>query len=79
MFKADVVSETLEASYVEGVWIHPNARRQGYGRNCMGQLARMLFCRSICLFVNAGNKPAQSFYKGCSYNLRASYGIIFLK
>jgi ribosomal protein S18 acetylase RimI-like enzyme len=81
MFKADVVTETRETSYVEGVWIHPDARGEGVGRNCMAHLSRMLLwrSRSICLLVNDENKQAQSFYKQCGYRVRAAYDTIFVK
>jgi predicted GNAT family acetyltransferase len=80
-FKAEVVAETPETTYVEGVWVNPAARRQGYGYRCMSQLARMLLWRtkSICLFVNDENLDAQRFYKQAGYHLRTVYDTIFLK
>jgi predicted GNAT family acetyltransferase len=80
-FKAEVVAETPATSYIEGVWVNPAARRQGYGRRCMSQLARMLLWRtkSICLFVNEENDDAQRFYKQVGYHFRAVYDTIFLK
>jgi predicted GNAT family acetyltransferase len=80
-FKAEIVAETPEATYIEGVWVNPESRRQGYGRQCMSQLARMLLWRtqSICLFVNDENDQAQKFYKHAGYHLRAVYDTIFLK
>jgi len=80
-FKAEIVAETPEATYIEGVWVNPESRRQGYGRRCMSQLARMLLWRtkSICLFVNDENDEAQKFYKRAGYHLRTVYDTIFLK
>ena len=80
-FKAEVVAETPDTTYIEGVWVNPAARRQGYGRRCMSQLARMLLWRtkSICLFVNDENEDAQRFYKQAGYHLRTVYDTIFLK
>jgi predicted GNAT family acetyltransferase len=80
-FKAEVVAEAAETTYIEGVWVNPEARRQGYGRRCMSQLARMLSgrTRSICLFVNDENEDAQRFYKQAGYHLRTVYDTIFLK
>lgn len=81
LFKADVVAETPETTYIEGVWVHPEARRQGHGRRCMSRLARMLLWRtkSICLFVNDENEDARRFYKSAGYHLRTVYDTIFLK
>jgi predicted GNAT family acetyltransferase len=80
-FKADVVAETPDTTYIEGVWVNPEVRGQGYGKRCMSQLARMLLWRtkSICLFVNDENVDAQRFYKQVGYHLRTVYDTIFLK
>lgn len=81
IFKADVISETPETTYIEGVWVNPDARRLGYGRSCMSQLARMLLwkTKSLCLFVNDDNEEAQRFYRQAGYHLRTVYDTIFLK
>lgn len=80
-FKAEVVAQTPETTYIEGVWVNPEARRQGYGRRCMSQLARMLLWRtkSICLFVNDENEDARNFYKDVGYHFRTVYDTVFLK
>ncbi len=81
LFKAEVVSETPEATCIEGVWVNPETRGQGYGQRCMSQLARMLLGRtkSICLFVNDENEDAQRFYRQAGYHFRAVYDTMFLK
>jgi ribosomal protein S18 acetylase RimI-like enzyme len=81
LFKAEVIAETPGTTYIEGVWVNPEVRRQGHGRRCMWQLAEMLLCRtkSICLFVNDENEDARRFYKKAGYHLRAVYDTIFLK
>jgi ribosomal protein S18 acetylase RimI-like enzyme len=81
LFKAEVVAETPETTYIEGVWVTPEARRQGYGRRCMSQLARMLLWRtkSICLFVNDENEDARRFYRSAGFHLRTVYDTIFLQ
>jgi uncharacterized protein len=81
IFKADVISESPETSYIEGVWVNPEFRGLGYGRSCMSQLAKMLLwkTKSLCLFVNDENEEAQRFYKQAGYHLRTVYDTIFLK
>jgi predicted GNAT family acetyltransferase len=81
LFKAEVVAETPETTYIEGVWVNMEARRQGYGRRCMSQLARMLLWRtkSICLFVNDENEDARRFYRSVGFHLRTVYDTIFLQ
>ncbi len=80
-FKAEVVAETPETTCIEGVWVNPETRRQGYGRRCMSQLARMLLWRtkSICLFVNDENEDARKFYQDLGYNFRTVFDTVFLK
>ncbi|HZG54309.1 MAG TPA: GNAT family N-acetyltransferase [Pyrinomonadaceae bacterium] len=65
IFKADVLTETPEATYIEGVWVNPSHRSKGYGRNCWASLSRALLNRApaFCWFVNAQIKAARSFYE----------------
>lgn len=81
LFKAEVVSETPEAIFIEGVWVNPEIREQGYGRRCMSQLALNLLSKtkSICLFVNAENEEARRFYTRAGYHFRAVYDTMFLE
>lgn len=81
LFKADVLAETPKTTYLEGVWVNPDVRRQGYGRSCMGQLAKILLWRSesICLCVNDENEEAQMFFRKAGYHIRTVYDTIFLK
>lgn len=79
-FKADVISETPEVVYLEGIWLGKDKRSQGYGANCMSELSRSLLRRSkgVCLLVNYKNGNAQAFYRRCGYQFRATYLTIFL-
>ena len=79
-FKAEVMSETAEVVYIEGVWLREDKRSQGYGASCMSELSRNLLTRakSVCLLVNHNKPNAQSFYRRCGYQFRATYLTIFL-
>ena len=81
IFKADVITETAQTSYVEGVWVNPKMRASGHGQAFMAQLAGMLLWRSpsISLLVNSKNNKAQSFYKRCGYRVRGEYKTVFLQ
>ena len=81
MFKAELVSDTPAVIYLEGVWVSPEERHQGYGLRCMSQLARTLLPRtqSICLLVNVKNEKAQQFYQQAGYRACGVYDTIFLK
>jgi predicted GNAT family acetyltransferase len=80
IFKAEVVSDTSDVVYLEGIWVNPEARRKGTGRDCMAQLAKSLLAHanSLCLLVNDQNSEAQLFYKRAGYRLRSIYDTIFL-
>jgi ribosomal protein S18 acetylase RimI-like enzyme len=79
-FKADVMAETPEAVYLEGVYVRPGARGRGLGRRCMLHLGRELLARSraVCLLVNERNLEAQSFYRKIGFSLRGLYETIYL-
>jgi ribosomal protein S18 acetylase RimI-like enzyme len=80
-FKAEVVSDTPDAVYLEGVWVSPEKTGTGYGLRCMSQLTRNLLshAKSIVLFVNEENKKAQHYYQKAGFIFRAAYDSIFLK
>jgi GNAT superfamily N-acetyltransferase len=80
IFKTDVISETPEVTYVEGVYVDPQERGKGYGLRCFSQLSRTLLQRtkSICLLVNEQNREAQGFYSKAGYKLHSYHDTIFL-
>ena len=80
IFKADIVSETPEVKYVEGVWVAPDLRGRGYGRRCLSQLTRELLSKSsaVTLLVNEKRPEAVAFYRRAGYKLRSQYDTIFL-
>lgn len=81
IFKADVVAETPQVSYLEGVHIHAEERRKGYGLHCLAKLSNMLLERSeaICLTVNENNKAALKFYEKAGYHFHSHYETIYLR
>lgn len=81
IFKADVVSDTPEAIYLEGIYISPEERGKGYGVRCMSQLSRTLLERTeaICLLVNEQNQGALACYQKAGYKKRGFYDTIYLQ
>lgn len=81
MFKAEVLTDTLEVVYLEGVWVAPAERGKGVGLRCISQLTRDLLSRtrSVCLLVNEKFQAAQRFYKKAGYRFISYYDTIFLK
>ena len=80
IFKADLISETDDVAYIEGVWVNPERRRNKFGLRCMSQLADLLLKnkKSICLLVNERNTGAHDFYRKAGYEFRGVYDTIFL-
>jgi len=80
IFKTDIVSDTPDVIYLEGVYVDPAERGKGYGLRCFSQLSRILLQRtkSICLLVNEQHREAQAFYSKAGYKLRSYYDTIFL-
>jgi uncharacterized protein len=80
IFKADVISQTPEVNYLEGIWLHEGRRHKNAGTRFMADLMRRLLedTKSICLLVNETNRWAQGFYRKCGFNFRATYETIFL-
>ncbi|HXG84225.1 MAG TPA: GNAT family N-acetyltransferase [Pyrinomonadaceae bacterium] len=75
VFKADVVAETAEVIYLEGIYVAPEFRGQGIASSCLSKLSAELLCRAehICLLSNVKFRSAhRSFLKagfkntGCS-------------
>jgi predicted GNAT family acetyltransferase len=83
IFKAEIVSDTPEIVYLEGVWITPLSRCQGLGTRCVSQLVRQLLSpdsrRSVCVFVNERNPSAIKFYERAGFKSRDVHETVFLK
>jgi len=80
-FKADIVSDTPDVVYLEGVYVSPEHRGNGYGSRCMTQLTNHLLERtkSVCLLVNRTNVAAQACYKKAGYEFREYYDTLYLQ
>ncbi|HYE12842.1 MAG TPA: GNAT family N-acetyltransferase [Pyrinomonadaceae bacterium] len=81
IFKADVMAETPETVYLEGVYVSPEARGKGFGRRCVAQLGRHFAARtrSLCLLVNEQNKRAHAFYEKSGFSLTGYYEALYLQ
>lgn len=80
IFKTDVVAQTPQAAYIEGVYVDPEKRGKGYGFRCLSQLTQHLLSRvgSICLTVNEKFPEALSFYERAGFNIASRYDTIYL-
>ena len=80
IYKTDIIAETPEATYLEGVYVVPDQRSKGYGLRCISQLAKLLLTRTktICLTVNEKSFGSQQFYMRAGYELACRYDTIYL-
>jgi predicted GNAT family acetyltransferase len=81
IFKTDVMSAAPEVIYLEGVYVSPLKRGQGYGLRCFSQLCQRLLrnTKSLCLLVNEHNQAAINFYHKVGYKQRGSYDTVYLQ
>ena len=81
MFKVDIVAETPEATYLEGIWVNPQERGKDYGMRCLSQVARRLLKRtdSICVLVNENKLKAHALYRQAGFKPRGTYQSIYLQ
>jgi GNAT superfamily N-acetyltransferase len=69
IFKADIIAETTEAIYLEGVYVHPEYRGNGLGSRCLAALTQDLLNRvdNICLLSNVDFTVAHRSFEGAGY------------
>jgi predicted GNAT family acetyltransferase len=81
IFKTDIMSDTPEVIYLEGVYVNPEERGKGYGLRCFSQLCHQLLhlTKSICLLVNEHNQAAIKFYARAGYEPRGCYDTVYLQ
>lgn len=70
-FKTDIVSESPEAVYLEGVWTRVDLRSTGFGSAVLKQLGAILLERypAICLYASAEDERALSFYRKAGFEV----------
>jgi len=64
VFKADVIAETSEVMYLEGIYVNAESRGRGIGANCLSQLSRILLekVKYVCLLSNVDFRQAHNAY-----------------
>lgn len=81
LFKADIIAETPEAVYLEGIYVGPAERGKGNGSLCLAQLGRILLRKSasVSLTLNALRLENLNFYQNVGFRLRSYYDTIYLQ
>lgn len=80
VFKADIVAETSDVIYLEGVYVSPDFRGQGVGSSCLAALSLELLDRveHICLLSNVEFKNAHKSFAKAGYRNTDSTQTIFV-
>ena len=71
LFKADVVAQTDDTAYLEGVYVDPDRRGEGIGSECLAEVGLRLLAevQNVCLLSNVEFKNAhRSFLKAGFHN-----------
>ena len=81
LFKADVISDLPEINYLEGIYVTPENRGQGFGARCLRQLTNVLLThtKSVCLLTKEEKQTAQACYRNAGYKLREFYETLYLE
>ncbi|GII78193.1 N-acetyltransferase GCN5 [Sphaerisporangium rufum] len=70
VFKAEVGAVTPQACQIQGVWVHPDRRGQGYAAPGMAAVVAMTlrnFAPTVTLYVNDFNQPARAAYRRAGF------------
>ena len=80
LFKAEASAWTPSAVQLQQVWVDPDARRLGYGRQGLLHLCELLLGRvpAVCLFVRADNVPAIRLYESVGMEHVLDYRSVLL-
>jgi len=75
LFKAEASAWTESAVQLQQVWVEPELRRQGYARQGLADLCRLLLksTPAVCLFVRPENEPAIRLYDSLGMRRVGSY------
>lgn len=81
VFKADVVGETPEMIYLEGIHVDARRRGQGYGKRCLKQLASTLLRNhsGVCLTLNQRKADTVAFYVKAGFDFHSEYLSLYLR
>ena len=79
IFKTDIIADTPQASYIEGVYVRAEERGKGLGRRCVTDLGRILLKRTKALYLFVENESTRtiSFYLSLGFNVAGQYDLLY--
>jgi uncharacterized protein len=80
LFKADVIAETSEVSYLEGVYVPADLRGKGLGTKCLTELGKRLLEKTdtVCLLSNIKFVNAHKAYLKAGFKVTDKCQTIFM-
>lgn len=80
VFKADIVAETDDAIYLEGVYVSDEYRGRGIGPKCLSKLSSQLLTRveNICMLSNLEFKAAHRSFEKAGYRSQDACTTLFV-
>jgi uncharacterized protein len=80
LFKADVVAETAETMYLEGIYVSPEQRGKGIGSTCLSNLSVILLQKvsNICFLSNFTFENAHRSFVKAGYKNTDSCTTLFV-
>lgn len=80
VFKADIVAETPEVMYLEGIYVNENKRGRGVGTACLSQLSRTLLekVKHVSLLSNVDFHEAHRAYLRAGFKSKDCCVTIFV-
>ena len=79
IFKLDVITETPDATYIEGVYVTREERGKGVGQSCLAAVGRQLLERTkaVHLFVETENTRTIAFYLKLGFDMAGQYDLLY--
>jgi ribosomal protein S18 acetylase RimI-like enzyme len=79
IFKLDVITETPDATYIEGVYVTREERGKGVGQSCLAAVGRKLLdqTKAIHLFVETENTQTIAFYLKLGFDIAGEYDLLY--
>ncbi len=80
VFQTQIVAETDDVMYLEGVYVNPEYRGKGIGSNCLSQLSRTLLenVKHVCLLSNVDFQGAHKAYAKAGFKSKDCCVTIFV-
>ena len=80
VFKADIIAETTNVIYLEGIYVAPECRGQGVGSDCLAKLSLDLMNRveNICFLSNFEFKKAHQSFNKAGYKNTGNCTTLFV-